>query len=124
MSAAMKGKPQEAGLDYASLKSFFEFYETRYQSGKGLPPEAHPLACLEVLEKRGKGMALRGLRMAINDCVEQSLRFEPDEVEKLDSELSDLGIVTLSVLRRQYSKRYATIMKRGQIKSETDYYLA
>ena len=67
-------------------------------------------------------MAFNGLRQAINDCVEMSLHFDHAEVEKLDSQLRSRGIVTLSELRRRYSKSYAKIMKRGQIKSDTEYY--
>ena len=68
-------------------------------------------------------MALNGLRQAINDCMEMSLHFDHAEVEKLDSQLRSSGIITLSELRRRYSKSYAKIMKRGQIKNETEYYL-
>ena len=40
-----------------------------------------------------------------------------------DEDLVFLSVVTLAELRRQYSKSYARIMKRGQIKNETEYYL-
>ena len=69
------------------------------------------------------GMATRGLRQAINDCVERSLRFDRVEVERFDAELRARGIVTLSEVRRRYSKAYAKIMKRGSIKNDTEYYL-
>jgi hypothetical protein len=88
-----------------------------------LPPEKWPIASLEALEKKGKNTALKGLRQAINDCVEMSFHFSHAEVESLDSELRKRGVVTLSELRRRYSKSYAKIMKRGQIKNETEYYL-
>jgi hypothetical protein len=68
-------------------------------------------------------MAFNGLRQAINDCVEMSFHFDHGEVRKLDSELRSRGIVTLSELRRRYSKGYAKITKRGQIKNETEYHL-
>ena len=68
-------------------------------------------------------MAFNGLRQAINDCVEMSLHFDHMEVEKLDSQLGSRGIITLSELRRRYSKNYAKIMRRGRITSETEYYL-
>ena len=81
------------------------------------------MACLEALEKKSMKMAFAGLRQAIHDCVEMSFRFDQAEVEKLDSELRERGIVTLSEIRRLYSKGYAKILKRGQIKDETEYYL-
>jgi len=77
---------------------------------EGLPPEKQPIASLEALEQKSKKMALNGLRQAINDCVEMSSRFDPAEVQKLDSQLRSHGIVTLSELRRRYSKGYAKIV--------------
>ena len=90
---------------------------------EGLPPEKQPIASLEALEQKSKKMALNGLRQAINDCVEMSSRFDPAEVQKLDSQLRSHGTVTLSELRRRYSKGYAKIVKRARIKNETEYYL-
>jgi hypothetical protein len=109
--------------EYATMKAFLSFYADRYSNLETIPPEMRPIACLEMLEKKGIKTALRGLRMAINDCVEASFRFDHAEVENLDSELRKLGIVTLSELRKRYSKGYAKIKKRGQIKNETEYYL-
>jgi len=115
--------PRQPKIEYAQLRKFFEFYVARYVNVSGLPPEAHPIACLEVLEQKDKGMARVGLRQAINDCVERSFHFDHKEVERLDSELRARGIVTLSELRRRYSKAYAKIKKRACIKSDTEYYL-
>ena len=105
------------------MKDFLSFYAERFLTTDGLPPHKQPIASLEALEKKSMKMALNGLRQAINDCVEMSLHFDHKEVEKLDFQLRSRGIVTLSELRRRYSKSYAKIMKRGQIKSETEYYL-
>jgi predicted ATPase len=119
----MVGMQDESELEYAKMKDFLSFYAERYLKAKGLPPDKQPIASLEALEKKSMKMALNGLRQAINDCVEMSLHFDHKEVEKLDSELRSRGIVTLSELRRRYSKSYAKITKRGQIKNETEYYL-
>jgi hypothetical protein len=112
-----------ADSEYAAMKAFLSFYTDRYSNLENLPPEKRPIACLEILEKMGMKTAMTGLRQAINDCVEASFHFDHKEVEKLDSELRARGIVTLSELRRRYSKGYAKIRKRGQIKNETEYYL-
>ena len=116
----------EAATDseYAGMKAFLSFYAERYHLNlRNLPPEKRPKASLEALEKVGMKTALAGLRQAINDCVEMSFHFDHVDVENLDSELRERGIVTLSELRRRYSKGYARIMKRGRIKNETEYYL-
>jgi hypothetical protein len=119
----MVGMRKEAEPEYEKMKEFLSFYAERYLQVSGLPPEKQPIASLETLEKKSMRMAFNGLRQTINDCVEMSFRFDHAEVEKLDSELRSRGIVTLSELRRRYSRDYAKIVKRGQIKSETEYYL-
>jgi hypothetical protein len=119
----MAGMQDESELEYAKMKDFLSFYAERYLKAEGLPPDKQPMACLAALEKKSMKMAVTGLRQAINDCVEMSFHFDHAEVEKLDSQLRSRGIVTLSELRRRYSKSYAKIMKRGQIKNETEYYL-
>jgi|ERR1700679_1251282 hypothetical protein len=119
----MVGMQEEVELEYAKMKDFLSFYAERYLKAEGLSPDKQPIASLEALEKKSMKMAFNGLRQAINDCVEMSLHFDHAEVEKLDSQLRSRGIVTLSELRRRYSKSYAKIMKRGQIKNETEYYL-
>src|ERR1700710_1606925 len=90
--------------EYATMKAFLAFYADRYFDLGTLPPEKRPIACLEILEKMGAGTARRGLRMAINDCVERSATLDRLEVEKLDSEFRERDIVTLSELRRRYSR--------------------
>jgi hypothetical protein len=75
------------------------------------------------VREKGQEYCRPGLRQAINDCVERSLHFDHAEVESLDIELRKRGVVTLSELRRRYSKSYAKIMKRGRIKNDTEYYL-
>ena len=110
-------------VEYARMKDFLSFYSERYVNKEVVPPEHRPIAMLEAFEKKSLKKAFQGLRMAINDIVEKSFHFDPAKVEKLDSELRSRGMITLSELRRRYSKDYAKIMKRGQIKNETEYYL-
>jgi hypothetical protein len=119
----MVAMQKEAELEYAKMKDFLSFYAERYLKAEGLSPDKQPIASLEALEKRSMKAASSGLRQTINDCVEMSLHFDYAEIDKLDSELRSRGIVTLSELRRRYSKSYAKIKKRGRIKNETEYYL-
>jgi hypothetical protein len=115
-----KNKPE---LDYTKMRAFFSFYVERFYSKlDSLPPEHWPLAVLEASEKQSPKKASQGLRQAVNDCLEMSLRFDHAEVEKLDTELHERGIVTLSEMRRLYSKGYAKIVKRGRIRNDTEYH--
>jgi hypothetical protein len=115
--------PRQPKIEYAQLRKFFEFYVARYSNVSGLPPEAHPVARLALLEGKSKSIARVGLRQAINDCIEESIRLDPADVRKLDIDLQALGIVTLSEVRRQYDARFARIRDRGEIRNETEYYL-
>lgn len=109
---------------YQEMKEFLSFFSERFFSLDGLPPEHRPLAVLEALEERkGKKIASRGLRQAINDCIEMSRHMKPDAVKQIDTELRKRGTITLSELRKQYSKEYAKIVKLGKVKNETEYYL-
>lgn len=114
---------QESNREYVELKEFLSFYADRYFNVGGLPPEKRPTATLEALEKKSAKASSSGLRQAINGCIEMSFHLGPEEVTTLDEQLRDRGIVTLSELRRRYSKKYATIVKRGRIKSDTEYHL-
>ena len=109
--------------EYARLKDFLSFYAERYLGIERLPSEQRPIAVLEAIEKKSPKRASSGLRQAINDCVERSLRLPHREAEDLDAQLRARGIVTLSELRRQYSRAYARIVRRGRINDEMEYYL-
>jgi hypothetical protein len=119
----MPRRSNRAEIEYAQLRKFFEFYVARYVDAGGLPPEGHPVARLELLEKKNASTARVGLDQAINDCIEMSMGFEPAEVRKVDVELDALGIVTLSEVRRRYAKHFTKIKARGSIKNETEYHL-
>lgn len=114
---------ENTAYNYQKMKEFLSFFSERFFHAEGLPPEHRPLAVLETLEKKGKKAASRGLSQAINDCIEMSRHMNFDAVKQLDSELRKCGTITLSELRKQYSKEYAKIVKLGRIKIETEYYL-
>jgi hypothetical protein len=109
--------------EYERMKAFLSFYSDRYFDLGSLPPDKTPIACLETLEKMSRKLAVTGLRQAVNDCIDRSQRFGHAEVANLDAELSARGILTLSELRRRYSRGYAKIMKRGRINNDGEYYL-
>jgi len=109
--------------EYTQLKNFLSFYVQRYMPMESLPLEKQPPAVLEAMEKRSPRIALQGLRQAINDCVEGSWHFDPAKVATLDVELINRGIITLSEIRRRYSRGYTKVLKRGRIRNDTEFYL-
>jgi len=115
--------PKLSPTEYRELKAFLGFYSERFFDMKRLAPELRPVAVLEAMESKAPAKAAEGLRMAINDCLEMSSHWGPERVTQLDAELKQNGLVTLSALRRRYSREYSRIAKRGRIKSEVEYYL-
>jgi hypothetical protein len=104
-----------------------ERFLTHFVTGvKGLDPAApvHPSNVLrEIVVRFGKSKALEGLRQAIGDCIEMTSDRSVEWIREFDRECDSLGLVTLTQLRVRYWSRYKTILKRGRIMNETEYYL-
>ena len=71
----------------------------------------------------GRSKALDGLKQAVNDTVEELSDKPLEYVQRLDAQLRKHGILTFSEIRRRYASSYRRILKRGKIKTETEYYL-
>jgi hypothetical protein len=111
--------------DYERLKTFFVSYLDWYipEDHKSKYPDDQPLIFLARLEKTSLANAKKGLQMAVNDTVEATASWTPEEVAAADAKFAAAGTFTLSEIRRHYSKKYLQILKRGVIRSETEYYL-
>jgi hypothetical protein len=113
----------EKQIEYEELSKFISFFATHCQ---GIDPDwaFHPSVNLQVAEELfGKSKALEGARQAVNDALEETRRVSPEYLTRVDAALTEQGIVTLSELRRRYSRHYKAILKRGKVKDETEYYL-
>ncbi|AMJ74695.1 hypothetical protein AVL57_12435 [Alteromonas stellipolaris] len=114
---------REKELEFEELSLFLEFYSTNV-SGIQREDPIHPSNCLvEIVNKFGKSKALQGLKQAINDTLEDTASWDSNTVSELDEQLRDNGTITLSTLRTRYWSKYKSILKRGKIKNETEYYL-
>jgi hypothetical protein len=109
--------------DYQSLKIFldrhFEWYAPKYPT----TPPGSPSQFLARIEATSLANAKKGLQMALNDIAEETTDWTPEQVAAADARFSAAGTFTLSEVRRRYSKKYLQILKRGVIRSETEYYL-
>ena len=81
------------------------------------------LKACEIVKKCGRTETLAGLKQAINDVIEMTQDLSDREVHDLDRALTERGIITLSELRRRYWRKYKAILKRAEIRNETEYYL-
>ena len=111
--------------DYERLKIFFACYVDWFipANEKSQNPEDHPLIFLKKIEKTSLSNAKKGLQQAVNDTVEATAKWQPEAVAEADARFAAAGTFTLSEIRRRYSKKYLQILKRGVIRSETEYYL-
>lgn len=61
--------------------------------------------------------------MAIGDIVEMTDNWPNGEIASLDAELTTASLPTLSAIRIQFSKSIRSIVRRGSIKNDEEYYL-
>ena len=113
----------EREREYAELHAFLDFYSTNVKSIDPANP-IHPTNVgKEIVQQFGKSKALEGLRQAINDTVEELSGKSAEFISRLDANLRAAGILTVSEVRRRYASSYKRIVKRGIIRTETEYYL-
>lgn len=108
---------------YEELKKFVSLFYEWFMFKPHHRPESHPLVVLEKLENKSKAQAMRGLQIAINDCVEDSSEWSPEVVALVDKRFFLNGAPSLSEVRAKYSRKYLQILKRGGIKSLDEYYI-
>lgn len=114
-----------AGKDYEALKLFVVHFADWYipADKKSQKPEHQPLVFLKNLEQKSMSNAKKGVQMAIDDFVEMTSEWSAERVIAADAKFAASGIVTLTEIRRNYSKTFARILKRGVVRTETEYYL-
>jgi hypothetical protein len=113
----------EREREYAELLGYIDFYATNVL---GIAPEdpAHPTnAGKHIVSKFGRSKALEGLRQAVADTVENLQGRTHEDILNLDALLHKRGLPTFSEMRRRYASAYKRILKRGKLKTETEYYL-
>lgn len=113
----------EKEQEFDELRRFVDMYATNFMK---IDPanSIHPSHVSQrIIATVGRSEALVGVRQAANDCLEGLQDLTLDEVRELDAALRTAGIITLSELRRRQSGKYKGILKRGRIRTETEYYM-
>jgi hypothetical protein len=108
---------------YERLKRFLGLFHDWYMNVPNSPPSSHPLAVAEELEKKSLAKARSGLLMAVNDLVEMSSDWSPEQVTEADRRFIENSAPSLSEMRRAFSKQYRRVLKRGRINTIAEYYL-
>ncbi|MEH6419835.1 hypothetical protein [Pseudomonas sp. CGJS7] len=113
-------------LEYNELKRFFEVWETRLSPNEFFAADDphHPVNALAAIEQRfGRSRALSGLRQAIGDILEGVVDYRPERIARVDEALAQAGALTLSRLLARQSKVFRAILRRGKIRSDTEFYI-
>jgi hypothetical protein len=113
----------EREKEYQELYSYLDFYMTNVNR---IASDSHlSLASVSagIIEKYGKSKALIGLRQAVNDTIEDLSSRPAEYIAILDDALREAGVLSASEVRRRYAASYQRILRRGNIKSETEYHL-
>ncbi|MES2018467.1 MAG: hypothetical protein V4484_18415 [Pseudomonadota bacterium] len=85
---------------------------------------AHPTNAIEeIVNQFGKSKALIGLRQAANDTIEETSNWNNEARAIADEGFRAAGAVTLSEITRRFSSSYKRIVKRGHIRSDTEYHV-
>ena len=104
------------------MKRFMSIFATDAM-GIAADSEIHPSRVLGAIESKSRANAKEGVRMAVNDMVEQCETRSPDYVARLDAHLAASDAMTLSEARNLFSKRLRAVLKRARIGTEAEYYL-
>lgn len=113
----------EQEREYLELLYYLGYYCTRIWDVDRNSPD-HPANVAEnIAATHGRSKALQGLRQAVNDTIENLADQPLDFIQGLDSELRKRNIITFSEIRRRYASAYRRILKRGRIKTETEYHI-
>ena len=118
-----RAKSVEGEHEYEELLAYLSFFATNVMRVEPSSP-VHPANAIKgIVEQFGKYKALIGLRQAINDTVEQMQGWNAQAVGVLDQSLQAANTLTASEVRRRYGSSFSKVVKRGSIKTETEYYL-
>jgi len=110
--------------DYNQLKAFIALYSEKYRDLTTTPSHLHPTSLLERAEKANPEQAVNGVLTEINRIIEGSFNWSAGMVAEFEAALKEKGIISLGELQKNFSKEYKAIIKRGEIKTRVEYYMA
>jgi hypothetical protein len=106
---------------YQPEKLFISVYYDLFLRRPTFLPEEHPLEVMKSFEEKGVATLGRSIRTTMMDIVSGGLR--PEELQRLDLALAKSGAPSLAQMRRRYLRKYATILQRGVLKNDEEFYL-
>jgi len=112
--------------EYDELKRFLVHWETHLSPIRIFPID-HPHNPVNVLAgfeaKLGVAKTLPGLKQAINDVLELVPDLTPAFRAQADTSLASVGAPTLTQLWQRRSAHFNRLLRRGDLRTDTEYYL-
>lgn len=102
-------------------KLFISVYYDLFLRRPTSSPEEHPLEVMKSFEQKGMATLRSSIRTTMVDIVSERLR--PEALQRLDLALAQIGAPSVSQMRRKYLKRYTTILQRGALKNDDEFYM-
>ena len=105
---------------------FFTHWQTHIQPSRffSLEDARNPINAINKIETHlGAAQALSGLSQAVNDTLEMCEDWPPDLVSLVDQSLAQAGSPTLTNLRHRRSRKYKSILRRGRLRDDSEFYL-
>jgi hypothetical protein len=78
---------------------------------------------LENVEVPGSRASRTGMRLGLQDSLEFSRDFTPEEVRAADERMTAAGLPTLTAMRHRIWQTIPQAIARGRCRNETEYYL-
>ena len=115
----------EREREFEELLGFLDFHSEHLRKNPVAAPAGLTIRTVaeRIAQEHGRSKALEGARQATNDALEELADLTREGVTVVDEALRAAGLVSLSELRRRYSSAFQRILRRGSIKTETEYYL-
>lgn len=113
----------ENNIPIQDLLNFIECYATYiYKIDRGA--SHHPINVYEkILAEHGEKKSASGVKAALNDMVSDSFSLSYEDVRKVDEFFVAKNILSLTFMRKFFSKKYERILRNKKIKSIEEYYL-
>jgi hypothetical protein len=112
----------ELEVEFDRLVAQIEAFEVLF--GPLVSPETAPhVVARRIKATAGLSVAIQGCKVAINDALEIALDAPHEQQALVDARLVQAGAPRLHVLLAGRAKSIVAILKRGAVKTDTEFYL-
>ncbi|SFO48287.1 hypothetical protein [Sphingomonas sp. OK281] len=109
--------------EYMQLRAWFSHMVPKAFPLDMVAPDNHPVLLLDRMAEKAPAKARKGLSDTIGDILEFTDGWASEDVMTCNVELSQMNLPTLSEVRARFSKVVQRVVRRGIIKSDSEFYM-